>query len=204
MDATREYCLIAEAPAAPVRGPHASPNELLRLMVPPGESCLTLSADGRPIVSARTAETEGRGLTLELLRHAHQMQLLLVSPSAGLVRVNAAPAPRLAVLHEKDQVTLGAEGLVLHVSQFVRPFIGPAPQELVGSTCVLCQVPIEANALVYVCPFCLGAMHLETEADKDPEERLECAASVTQCPMCLKPVVEQAGLTYDPREENVA
>src|SRR6516162_4587722 len=110
----------------------------------------------------------------------------MVLPPSHLVRINAAPAPRVTVLRIGDWVRLSA-GLLLRVALYNRPAIGPPGPELLGKECPVCRVPLSAETTVYVCASCGAGLHCEGP-DHAEQERLECARICSACPRCMTPV----------------
>ncbi|MHC4415958.1 MAG: hypothetical protein ACYS0G_11800 [Planctomycetota bacterium] len=170
------------------------------LMVPEGMSYLLARPGQPPQVQAHEPESGSNVFILEPIRRDRQLRLLLVSPTADRVLLNAAPAPRVAVLQVKDQLTLADGRLLLVLSMYVRPYVGGPKPETIGRKCSLCHIAIEATARVYVCCFCGEPLHCEKGPDQDPEAGLQCAATTTTCPACLNDIVKTEGLTHIPEE----
>ena len=117
----------------------------------------------------------------------------MATPPGIDVRVNAQPAPRLAVLAVGDQVQI--DGAVLHVTRYRTVEIAAPSDELLGRKCALCLVPMTAETRCVVHD-CGAVLHLEPET-KPAEERLECAR-MGRCPACEKPVSLESGLVHRP------
>lgn len=171
-------CYWLELPATPVR-----------LLEREGELAAIGIDEGAP------GEVE-RSIILETVRYERQPYLALLSmPGAG-VRVNGAEAPAAAVVRTRDQIEL--EGaFLLYVSQFSRPYRGPAPDDLPKHDCPVCLTPIAARSLVFICPNCQTALHAQGE-ETPVEERLECHLSSSTCPCCNQPLTREEGYDYVP------
>lgn len=181
--ATAPDCYWLELPAGPVR-----------LLEREGELTAIGVDEGAP------GEIE-RSLILETIRHERQPYLAMLSPPGAGVRVNGAEASSLsvamaAVLRVRDQVTLD-DAFLLHVSQYSRPYRGPAPAEIAGRDCPVCLTPIAAGSLVFICPNCQAAMHAQGE-ETPADERLECHLTSSTCPRCNQPMSREEGYAFVP------
>lgn len=161
--------------------------------------------EGRVVVTPLSAEQFSdekatsaweNGVILETIRHERQPYLAMLTAPGGEVRVNGVAAPPAGVLRLRDQVELGDDYL-LHVSQFSRPYRGPAATDHVGRDCPLCLTPIVAETAVFVCPTCQTALH--AQGDETPAaDRLECHLSSSTCPCCGSPLIREEGFSYVP------
>lgn len=164
-----------------------------KLEVSDGISYLVLSRAGRPRLETRRPRSMANVILLEPVEHRHGRALAMVAPPEDRPTVNTQPAPRVALLHEGDQILLSDH--VLHVAVYNRPQIHPPGPEHVGRTCPYCRTSIQAETLVYVCP-CGTAMHCEDKSCG--EEPMECARMTTTCLECKRPVVMTSGYGYLP------
>ena len=203
--ASRRFCLIwsdTNAPAthAPCTGGGPGHGRDLphTLLVPAGVSHLVSESGTPPRIVAGPPGASSTAQMLEPIRQNRHDRLLLVSPVEDGLMLNAAPAPRVAVLEEGDQIALFDVAVLLHVSSWVRPYVGPPDRELVGAPCSFCQVPVEGCSRVYVCPYCHRPLHEETETDRPETDKLLCARSTSSCPNCQNPIVAAEGLSYVP------
>lgn len=134
------------------------------------------------------------GITLEptALRDG-QPRLLLVNSAAARLRINDSPAPRIALLRERDQFQFD-DSCVFHVTLFHRPQTGPAPSDKVGKPCPICLTPFadDPNSICYRCQ-CGTVLHLQ-----DPRG-LECARAVHDCPHCHQPISLKEGYSWLPK-----
>jgi len=147
-------------------------------VIPAGDSGLRLVSPGAPAA--------GGALWLEpVQQRAHPLRVLAVSASAGTLRVNGQPAPRVTVLRENDFVQWGPE--VAFTVEFVRrSSVGPPPREFVGRPCPVCRVPFAADVVTFGCA-CGTRLHCEVG-----ENGLQCAQRSRRCPSCLNPLALEA------------
>ena len=202
--ATRHFALLLNArfsgePAQP--GPEGAPRpDFLRI---PKSPCRLVLAPGAPLRIEPGASPRGQDLVLEPIRIGHQDQLLLDRPPGRKVQINAAPAPRLSVLEERDELRLETEGaeVLLHVSSHVHSYLGPAGPGMIGRGCSLCQIEIQEGApRVYQCPMCGEPLHAEDQEHKSVDGPFECLQSTTNCPGCNGELALSDGLTFVPEE----
>lgn len=177
------------------------------LDVPDGRSFLFMPPGQTPrietsIDDASNSSNGSKVFSLEPFRQDHQFFLMLVSPIGEQVMVNGSPAPSPAILTEGDQIRMPQGDVVLHVTHFLKPYVGAPTTEMLAAetACSLCRLPLVENTQVYACPFCGGVTHLETQKHKGGDKPLQCAASTSTCPNCSKSIVKGEGLTYVPRE----
>lgn len=198
--ATQQIHLLVEfleTPVAngsvPIGRPSAQP-AVESLPVPTGISYLMTHSGNRPQLLASQRESPAEAVLIEqIFNQRHQPRLLLISPERHRARVNGQPAPRVAVLKEKDYFQLD-EAIAFHVSIFNQPNIGQPGAEVIGKECLICRVPFTPESVCYTCASCGRAMHCEDEGP----DRLECARLSQECPACSKPVILQAGLSFLP------
>jgi len=141
-----------------------------------GPSCLVVGQDGKPRC-VRPADAPADAPLVEPVTAGSQPELVLVSRAGRRVRVNGQPAPLVALVGDRDQVQL-SEDLILHVTTYHEPRIGPPSDKEVGRTCPVCRTVITPQSTVYVCWCCGAPMHLEGEG------RLDCARVVSECANC--------------------
>lgn len=198
----REFCFIVEdesfadaVGAAASAGAAATPMHLAAYAV----SYLVWSPLQPPRIESQPPAT-GLYLALETIRHDRQMSLLVTNPGQAGVTVNALPALPVVALATRDQVRLeGGQGL-LRVSQWLRPYLGPAPESVVaaGTTCGCCGEKFKTGMRTYLCAHCGAPTHAETEETKVDEHALRCLEMGPQCPMCQQPLVLSEGLAWTP------
>src|SRR5262245_41990850 len=88
-------------PAGTIQNRVGAPFE--SLPVPEGLSTLRTGSDGQPQLVASTPESLPDGVVIEqLLNPRQQPRLLLLNLNGTYLRVNGQPAPRVAVVKEKD------------------------------------------------------------------------------------------------------
>ena len=165
-----------------------------------GPTCLGLSKDGRPTLSANTPQLQGQMCYLESVYHSDRVQLIFLYPADSRnqvhgLKLNGQPAPLVALLGMGDQLQLGSH--VLHVTVYNQPAIGPASSEVVGQECIYCRVPIAAEDLVYHCR-CGAALHCESGEADPAADRLQCAQNVSVCPACQESIHLEEGYLYAP------
>jgi hypothetical protein len=148
------------------------------------------------VIAAPLAES-GEGLIFETVHHQRQPYLTMLSTPAARVRLNGVAAPPVAVLRIRDQVQIDGDFL-LHVSQFTRPYHGPAASEHAGRDCPVCLTPIEERSLIFICPYCQTALHAQGE-ETPVADRLECHLSSSTCPCCNLPLAREEGYAYVPQ-----
>ena len=116
--------------------------------------------------------------------------------------VNGAPACPVSVLSAGDLVALDEGSVVFHVSVLSDPYVGVPLPEHAGRECPVCLLPLEAGeavseSVVYVCPSCSVAVHLEARIAASGEV-VECARAGSSCPACQSPRVFGASYEYVP------
>ena len=176
------------------------------LLVPDGVSYI-VTHDGQVQLQA-DAPDDGSYFVIESIDadrnsiRGSSKQLLLVAPPHGDAPiVNASPTPRVVVLRERDQINLG-DGRLLHVSVFLRPYVGLATEKMLSrkTECCLCRKAFDDATRVYVCPLCQECAHMESPEHKSGEKPLACVTEAATCPSCSMPVITGEGLTYVPEE----
>jgi hypothetical protein len=133
---------------------------------------------------------------LEAVRHEGRTYLAMVLPPDHSVRINSAPAPRVATLQVGDRVRLGA-GPLLHLALYNRPAIGPPGPEMQGKVCPVCRLPLSGDTTVYTCAGCGAGLHCEGP-ERDDQDRLECVRICSACPTCTAPINLTEGYLHDP------
>lgn len=161
-----------------------------------GPAYLLVREGGKPHVSAEAAASLDDTLLLEAVAVGHQPYLLMATPGRAQARVNGEPAPVVTLLSVKDQVQVTPD-VLLHVTQYTRPAIGPPPEDILGQECPVCRGMFQPDTIVYICPSCGKPTHCEGE-EKPVDVRLECIRLGTECPTCNAPVVQAQGYTYIP------
>jgi DNA-directed RNA polymerase subunit RPC12/RpoP len=159
-----------------------------------GPSCLVVGEDGAPRVM-RCGDAPDGALVIEPILAGTNPELLLVSRPGRRPQVNGQPAPLVALLSERDQVQVSDE-IVLHVTTYHQPRIGPPAADQIGRTCPVCRTAItKKTTMVYACWRCGAPMHLEGK------DRLDCARVVSACPSCSKArILLEAQYTSFPEE----
>jgi len=189
---SQEFHLFVERPADGAAVAGLAPGELAnKLVVPAGVWCLQVTAEQGPQLLRLPPETMASAVLLEAsFAHRPQPRLLALTPGVQILRVNGQPAPRLAVLTERDTFQVN-DDWIFHVAIFNRPRIGPPGPELIGRPCPVCLVPFAAGAKVQLC-HCGAAFHCEEPGG------LECIQMNAECQACGRPFVLTAGYTALP------
>jgi len=189
-----ESVVAGGPPAAPGAGPAQGSAALPVLAIPPGPAWLWPRAGAPPQLGEAAPGGAALAVLLEQVALRRQPRLLLVTASAGLVHVNGLPAPRFSLLKERDTLRLDGD-VLLHVTVYNRPVIGPVQAALIGKECPVCRVPFTATSRCYICA-CGAAMHCEDSGD----DCLQCAQLRVRsgCPVCGRPVVLEPGYSYLP------
>lgn len=121
-----------------------------------------------------------------------QLSLLVINSAGEQTRVNAAFAPRVAVLHERDNFQINS-AFAFHVTLFNNPRIGTPRADSVGKkSCAVCTKLLEAGSHVLEC------VHCGTEYHQEAETGLDCASMIVDCPACTKPLVKLPSYTFEP------
>jgi hypothetical protein len=158
---------------------------------------------GDPRFDRGAAETAGAGAAVCTLEpvwfDSSQRLAVLASDAATPLRINGQPPPRLSLLSEGDQLLLPG-GVVLHLSVYHRPYVGPARPEHVGEKCLVCRTPFTPQSVLYACPWCGRGMHHEQRPAPEADEPLQCAATSSECPACQRPVVLVEGFRHVPED----
>jgi hypothetical protein len=166
------------------------------LIVPEGVSFLSVDALGELQVAATSLDQSADGeFLLQPVWGGQLPQLLVINPGHGPALVNGRTAPQLFLLNERDQFQPDAEHL-LHVVLHNRPEIGPPAESRLGSECPVCRSKIDGTK-VYTCFNCGTAIHLQGD-DVPIESRLECALTITCCPVCAAKIELAAGYSWEP------
>jgi hypothetical protein len=194
----REFHLIPDSiPIAGSAAGGAGTPTRRPLVIPDGLSYLAAHGSrGLRVTTAPPANTDTTKLLLEPLWRGQQSQLLLVCPGAARVRVNGRLAPALCLVSEQDQFQVD-EWHVLHVSIHLRPEPGPPRDDRVGGECPICRTLIGADTRVHTCLHCGTPLHYQGE-ETPPDERLECALTVSSCPVCRNKLQMTAGYSWTP------
>ncbi len=194
-------------PALPV------PAEPSALWWAPEKGVHLIAADGRPAEGAPVggsdslfdrsdAETPGTGApicTLEPVWFDSSLRLaVLPSGTATPLRINGQPPPLLSLLSEGDQLLLPG-GVVLHLSVYHRPYVGPARPEHIGEKCLVCRTSFTAQSVLYAC-VCGSGMHHEEQPAPGAAEALQCASTSSECPACHRPVVLEERFGHVPAD----
>lgn len=167
----------------PERGVHLQPGALPRLEPDPE--------------GATRPDTTPAACMLEQVSFDTGPQLALLSPSPQrIIRVNGQPPPRVSLLSEGDQI-LFPGGVVLHVTVYRRPHVGPALPEHVGEKCLICRTPFTSASVLYACP-CGRGMHHEEQPALGADDALQCAPTSSECPACQRPVFLEEGYSHVP------
>jgi hypothetical protein len=203
-DPVQEFRLVqTRSNPAGLHGAHAVGSEaefsLQQTVVPvPETPCRVFLAASESDPAATDSDQDFQSPVIEPVRNQQrQPRLLMVQPELGRALVNGLPAPRVAVLKEKDIVCWNDE-VSFHVTIFHRPKIGDPAPEAQGRECPVCRVPIEEKSRIYTCP-CGVTYHCED----DRPDGLECAAlrAPSGC-TCGRPIVLQEGYSFLPEVDH--
>jgi hypothetical protein len=178
----------------PLRGKPA-PKRAWIQCAPTGISYLTAAPGEPPRLLPTPPRSPADSIALEPIYQRGRAWLLMRRPSRE-IRVNGAPALRIATLSPGDQVQASDEYL-LYVSLFTRPYVGPRPDEHADKTCLYCRGAFPPGSMVLVCPFCQGPLHCQGE-EQPADVRLECARLISECPTCHMPLRMEEGFAYVP------
>lgn len=160
------------------------------LVIDAGVSSVALGASGDPeILGADAPAPTGAMFQVEPVEVERHPTLVMLAPRPSPVRVNDTPAPPLSLLVVGDVIQLG--DVLLHISWYQAPQVGPVAEHLVGKPCPVCRTPVDANATAFV-HSCGVALHYEPD-----EEGLQCAL-LGDCASCGQAVSLERGLTYRP------
>ncbi len=162
------------------------------IKIPPGVSYL-VEGDDRPRLLTRRSKVPADAFVVEPLDYEVQPQLLVITPPGRRARVNGQIAPLVCLLNERDQFRLG-DDVVLHMTIYNRPRIGPPEATSLGKECPVCRGPFEADSTVYSCWSCSAQMHAGGSDGRD------CARVAGECSHCHKPVRLEEGYSVPPRE----
>jgi hypothetical protein len=122
--------------------------------------------------------------------------LVLLARNDGIL-VDGLPALPLTVLATKDGLVVGP-GCLVHVTERVRPHVGPPGEDLLGKKCPFCKIAIDADTRVVTCR-CKAAYHHETkESHPHEKEPLTCFEKVQACLVCGRPLTTESYLTWNP------
>lgn len=135
---------------------------------------------------------ESKGVFLEPVLGESKPQLLLIDRGDHGIRVNDQRMGGIALLNAGDQFKIGV-GPAIEVSLFHRVMIGAPTREQVGKQCPVCLCAIEEDARVLSCP-CGAVIHMEEEG----EDPLECALSISDCPVCGQSLTLTEGYITQP------
>jgi hypothetical protein len=137
------------------------------------------------------------------VRRRFSARLALIAGSDDLL-INGVPALRLAIVGPQDCIFVVKAGLLLHITERFRPFVGSPTAEsgLLGLECPSCAIEIGSDPATYVVTCRCGAVyHHETEEtrpDLPPEERLNCLRSAKFCLRCRQELTTEEKLVWDP------
>ena len=142
--------VMAEPGAENLPAPHQQNPQVPALAVPREPAWLVSQPGDAPRLTRVKPAGTAAAFRVEVVLQRAQPRLLLVCPRERRVRVNGVIAPPFVVLKEKDCIQVEAD-VVLHVTIFNRPAIGPVSANLIGKECQVCRVPFTANILTYAC-----------------------------------------------------
>jgi hypothetical protein len=125
---------------------------------------------------------------------------LTVDDDDAVVRVNGEAIGSTHMLQLRDVVTSAGDPVALHLSMFQRPYVGPVAAEHAGRECAVCNGPIEGPppAVVLECVACGALLHEHAPGEESTGACLECAKSVTDCPICETRLERREGYVYVP------
>ncbi len=181
-----------------VRTEAENASDVRRLELPQSPSFLSFDKARVPeFTSASPASGREIGL-LEPVDTAFGPRLLfLVSRAFGRgLRLNGQPLPRVALLRDGDRIAAPG-GRSFGVALFRRPSVGPAGAPLSGRECPVCRTALAESTSVFRCP-CGAAIHLDAAGENPAAEALECARLASECPICTRAIVLEAGYASDP------
>lgn len=151
----------------------------------------------------------GDGLVIEPVYVGLEAKLVMLAAGTwrGRTRINGTPSPCVALLGIGDEVQID-DRLHLHVTMYHRPEIGPARDAHSGGECPVCRARIQSSDVVYVCPRCEAAMHIQpdddampsgSQEDGDEREGLPCARLASECSRCGSRVILDEGYVHVPQ-----
>ena len=127
-----------------------------------------------------------------------ESHLLMVCPGRNRPMINSIPAPPIALLNVKDDILFpNAFEFMAHVSLYIRPRLGPVPENRIGRKCPLCRSTFFENTPTYKCYRCGQAIHYKLNGDAD-SDALDCANACDNCPVCRAPIFLDDGFVYLP------
>ena len=175
----------------------AIPPSVLAITEGEGSVGVALNPQGHGLMQA--AQSEDAVLEVRVVRQRMSAYLALL-PLRPDVLVNSLPVSGLAVLTSGDSL-VPAPGCLCHITERVRPYIGPPVGDLLRKKCPFCLLPLTAQTRIFVCR-CGAPYHHET-AESHPkmieEERLRCFEKVRACLSCSRAIVAEEYLVWDPR-----
>src|ERR1041385_3066936 len=182
------YQLEGAAGAEPQPGPTT-----FKLKVPNTHAFLIATPGEAPRVQATAPESMEHAAVIEPIHKGSvQPRLLVINSAAEQTKVNAAIAPRVAVLHEGDNFQINA-AFTFHVTLYNDPRIGAPRAGSVGNkSCAVCTKVLEAGSTIIECVWCGAELHFEGEAG------LDCANLIANCPCCAKSLVKIPSYTFEP------
>jgi hypothetical protein len=146
----------------------------------------------------RTDDPEASLADFVVVPHGLSTVLVMLPRRVGLL-VNGLPALSLNVLRPRDGLVM-TPGWHTYVTQRIRPYLGPPPDEMLGQSCPYCRIPIAKDTYVFV-HRCGVAYHCETAENRPDiaeEERLNCHLRMRSCFSCNQPVWLEERLVWDP------
>lgn len=175
----------------------AARSSVLTITEDVGRLGITLNPQDNSLL--RATQPEDAILEVRVVRHRLSAYLALLPLRPGVLG-NGLPAPRLAVLTSGDSL-VPAAGCLCHVTERVRPYVGPPGDELLGKKCPFCMLPLTAQTRIFVCR-CGAPYHHET-AESHPDmveaDRLRCFEKVRACLSCGRAIVAEEYLVWDPK-----
>jgi hypothetical protein len=165
----------------------------VKLKVPPSHAFLVARPGELPHLQETPPATMENVALLETLRKGNTaLRLLAIVPEGAQPRVNGVIAPRVSVLHERDQFQF-TDASSFHVTLYNDPRIGAPRADSIGKkSCAVCTKVFEADSKILECVYCESECHLEGEAG------LDCANLIANCPICAKPLVKTPSYTFEP------
>lgn len=164
-----------------------------KLEVPPSHVFLIARPDEWPRLQENQPETMENVAVLEILRKGSAPpRLLLISSEGEQPRVNGGIAPRVSVLHERDQFQING-AFAFHFLLFNNPNIGsPRAESVDHAACPVCTKVFTADSKTIACVHCDQEYHFEGE------HGLDCANLITDCASCSQPLIRAASYSSEP------
>ena len=183
-------------------GSHLKPKELnseiASIEIPDRGGLLVVDDNCLPGITDKRGYGEDNTFVFQPVRTNSDSRLLMVCPGRKRPIINGIPAPPIALLNVRDDILFpNAFEFLAHVTLFIRPRLGPVPENRIGRKCPFCRSAFLKSSHTYTCYRCGQVIHYERVGHGE-SNALDCANICDDCPVCRAPIYLADGFVYLP------